>query len=366
MLCIPGGALSADPGVSSDTLLIGQSGALTGPLGEFGREMVNGTQAYLATVNIRGGVHGRRVKLVTLDDGYSTPRTVENVKRLIEADKVFLLYNIVGTANNEAILPLLVQHRIPAIAPLTGADSVRVPANALLFNIRASYRDETEKMVEHMATVGIQKIGVVYQNNAFGKAGLAGIENAMAKRGLKPIVRASVENDASDTAKAVQTISSADPVAVAVLTGGKPSFEFIKQYNGARKGTPLYALSVLGSQSTVNALGADGVGVAVAQVVPFPWNSTIPVVNEYQKAMASAGHKELSFLSLEAFINAKVMVEALRRAGKNLTRERFVAGMESIHDLDLGGYFVTYGAGQRQGSTYVELTMIGRNGRFMK
>jgi branched-chain amino acid transport system substrate-binding protein len=363
---LAGSAVAADPGVTNDTVVIGQSCALTGPLAEFGRDVVAGTQAYLAQVNARGGVHGRQIKIVTLDDGYASQRTSENVKRLIEVERVFLLYNIMGTPNNSAILPLIEQSRIPHVAPFTGADNVRVPANPLIFNVRASYVNEAEKIVEHMATVGVNRIGVVYQNNAFGKAGLAGIENAMAKRGLKVIVSASVENDASDSAKAVQAIAKADPVAVAVMTAGKPSFEFIKGYNAAHKGTPLYALSVLGTQSTVNALGADGVGVAVAQVVPFPWNSTIPIVNEYQKAMAKAGHKELSFLSLEAYINIKVTVEALKRAGKNLTRERFITAMESMRDVDLGGYVVDYGPVQRQGSRYVELTMIGRTGRFVK
>lgn len=359
-----GTVLGAEPGVTPDTILIGQSAASTGPLAEFGRDMMNGTQAYLAEVNANGGVHGRQVKVVMLDDGYVPQRTVDNVKRLIEVDKVFLLYNVMGTPNNGAILPLIEQHRIPAIAPLTGADNVR--GNPLIFNVRASYANETAKMVEHMATVGVNRIGVAYQNNAFGKAGLASIESEMAKRGLKVIVSASVENDASDAAKAVQTIAKAEPVAVAVITAGKPSLEFIRGFNHARKGTPMYALSVLGSQSTVTALGEDGVGVAVAQVVPFPWNSTIPLVNEYQKAMAKAGHKELSFLSLEAYINIKVTVEALKRAGKNPTRERFVAAMESIRDVDLGGYYVDYSADRRQGSRYVELTMISRNGKFLK
>ena len=357
---------AAETGVTPGTILIGQSAATSGPLAELGVDAVKGAKAYFDMVNARGGVNGRQIKLVTLDDGYVVPRSVENVKRLVNNDGVFALFNCMGTPNNDAIMPIITQAGVPHVAPFTGADNVRTPVNRYVFNIRAGYGDETEKMVEHLLTVGIDRIAVVYQNNSFGKAGLEGIEKAMQRRGKKIVASTTVENDASDARKAAQNLAKVNVQSIVVITAGKPSIDFIKQYRLTGQAAPLYALSVMGSASAVKALGADGVGLAVAQVMPYPWSTATPIVNEYQKAMAAAGHTDFSFVSLEGYVNAKVLVEALKRSGREPTRESFVAALETMGDVDLGGYSIGFARDKRQGSRFVELTMIGSKGRFIR
>lgn len=207
---------------------------------------------------------------------------------------------------------------------------------------------------------------MVYQNNAFGKDGLAGVEAALEKRKLKVQASATIENDASDAAQAAATLAKATPQAVVMITAGKPSVEFIKSYNKLSLGMQFFTLSVMGTQASVAALGKEGMGVVVSQVAPFPFSATSGIVREYQRIMTKMGIKNWSFTSMEGFINAKVTVEGLKRAGRDLTRERFLTALESMGRLDFDGYMVDFSKNNHQGSRYVELTVISRDGRFMR
>lgn len=356
----------AETGVTGDEILLGQTTALTGPLAELGNDSSTASRAYFNYINAQGGINGRRIKLVTLDDGYNTDKGIANTKQLIEKDGVFALFNIFGTPANAALLPVIAQAGIPSIAPYTGSDAVRKPVHRHVFNIRAGYADETETIIEHLGVRGIDKIGVVYQNNAFGKDGLAGVEQALAKRKLTLRGAATIENDASDVDKAAATLATAAPQAVIMITAGKTTAEFIKAYNKIAAGMQFFALSVMGTQASVAVLGKEGIGVVVSQVVPFPFSATSGIVREYQQIMTKMGVKNWSFASMEGFINAKVMVEALKRTGRDLTRERFLATLESMNRVDLDGYVVNFSRNNHQGSRYVELTVISRDGRFLR
>ncbi len=356
----------AETGVSDDVILLGQSAALTGPLAELGNDVANASRAYFDYVNAQGGVHGRKIKLLTLDDAYNTEKGIANTKHLIEKEGVFALFNVLGTPANTALLPLITQVGIPSIAPYTGSNAVRKPFNRYVFNVRAGYADETEKIIEHLGIRGIDKVAVVYQNNAFGKDGLAGVEAALEKRKLKVQASATIENDASDAAQAAATLAKATPQVVVMITAGKPSVEFIKSYNKLSLGMQFFTLSVMGTQASVAALGKEGMGVVVSQVAPFPFSATSGIVREYQRIMTKMGIKNWSFTSMEGFINAKVTVEGLKRAGRDLTRERFLTALESMGRLDFDGYMVDFSKNNHQGSRYVELTVISRDGRFMR
>ncbi|HEY0844513.1 MAG TPA: ABC transporter substrate-binding protein [Noviherbaspirillum sp.] len=356
----------AETGVTADAILLGQSTALSGPLAELGNDTSAASRAYFNYINAQGGIHGRKIRLITLDDGYNTEKGVANTRQLIEKDGVFALFNVLGTPANTALLPVIAQAGIPSVAPYTGSDAVRKPLHRHVFNVRAGYADETEKIIEHLGVRGIHKVAVVYQNNAFGKDGLASVEQALARRKLTVHSVATIENDASDAEKAAATLAATSPQAVVMITAGKPSAEFIKASNRIATGMQYFTLSVMGTQASVAALGKEGVGVVVSQVVPFPFSATSGIVREYQQVMTKMGIRNWSFASMEGFINAKVMVEALRRAGRDLTRERLMAALESMNRVDFDGYIVDFSRNNHQGSRYVELTVISRDGRFLR
>ncbi|HVZ43644.1 MAG TPA: ABC transporter substrate-binding protein [Ramlibacter sp.] len=360
------GARTLESGVGDKEIVVGQSLGLTGPLGELGQDIANGARAYFDSVNAKGGINGRRIRVVTLDDGYKADNTVKNVEQMLGEDQVFCLFNIMGTPNSAAILPMVEKTGVPLFSPFTGAQMMREPALPGVFNIRAGYKDEIEKLVQHLSTVGIRRLSVVWQANAFGKEGLANVQAAMAKRGLTIHSSASIQTDASDARAAVAALNRTTPEAVIMITAGKPTFEFIKTYNKARRGMQFYTLSVMGAQASIKALGTDGAGVVVASVVPFPWSLANPLANEYRSAMNEIGQKQYSFVSFESYINAKTLGEAIRRAGKNPTRAGLVVAAEGMRNVDLGGFDVGFSKDNHQASHFVELTIITPDGRFNK
>lgn len=361
-------AHATEAGVTDTEVLIGQPSPLTGPLADLAPDILNATKAYFDGVNEKGGVHGRKLRMLVIDDGYVVDNTVKVVKHMLDKEPVFALMNMTGTSNVAAVLPLLEKANppLPLIAPFTGADLMRLPPINHVFNIRASYGDETEKIVQHLTTLGTKRIAVLWSNNGFGKDGLAGVEKALEKRGMKVYANAPIEQNASDTDKAVAALHDSRPEVVVMITAGAPTVSFIKAYNKVRKGMQFYTLSVMGNQATLRALGLDGVGVVVTTVVPFPWDVTHPLAREYRAAMQKSGFTNLSFLGFESYINAKVLVEGLRLAGKDLTRRKFVDAMANLKRLDMGGFSVGFGKELRQGSRYVGLTIVSPGEKFTK
>lgn len=356
----------ADPGVTADSITLGQSTALTGPLGDLGQDVLKGAKVYFDALNARGGVNGRTIKLVAKDDAYDSKKTLENVEAFIAGDATFALFSTFGTPNNEALIPVAQKAGMPVLTPYTGAPSIRKKSSEGVFNLRASYADEVDRQVEHLFTLGTKKIAVAYQNNAFGKEFLAATIEAMTRRNLKPLVSVSVENSASDAAAAADRLLSTSPEAVMLGLAGKPAIEVIKSVNQHRRGMQLFALSVLGTPTNLRALGADASGVVITQVVPFPMNSQMPVVREYQHAMTAAGFTDFSHLSLEGYINAKLVTEGLRRAGKSLTRAALVSALDGMRNYNLGGMEASFGQGAASGSRFVELTMVNSQGKLIK
>lgn len=347
-------------------IVLGQSTDLTGPLGELGSAMHQGAQAAFAAVNARGGIQGRSIVLNTLDDQYDVQKGLANVKQLMADPNTFALFNCMGTANVEAMLPLVLESGTPFFAPFTGAQLSRVPQRNV-FNIRASYAEEAEKLVQHLNTLGIKRIAIAYQANSFGKEVFNATQRSMAKLGLPDGPSATVENNASDAATAAAKIAQAQPEAVLIGLAGKPAMEFVKSLRALRRGTSLYGLSVLGTSANIAALGADGVGMALTQVMPLPTNPVVPVSREFMQAWKAIGAKaEPSHLALEGYINARVFCEALQRAGKNPTRASFIDATWSLRKLDLGGFEVHATEPGRNASRFVELTLVGRDGKYVR
>lgn len=347
-------------------IVLGQSTDLTGPLGELGSAMHQGAQAAFAAVNARGGIQGRSIVLNTLDDQYDVQKGLANVKQLMADPNTFALFNCMGTANVEAMLPMVLESGIPFFAPFTGAQLSRVPQRNV-FNIRASYAEEAEKLVQHLHTLGIKRIAIAYQANSFGKEVFNATQRSMVKLGLPDGPSATVENNASDAATAAAKIAQAQPEAVLIGLAGKPAMEFVKSFRALRRGTSLYGLSVLGTSANIAALGADGVGMALTQVMPLPTNPVVPVSREFMQAWKAIGAKaEPSHLALEGYINARVFCEALQRAGKNPTRASFIDATWSLRKLDLGGFEVHATEPGRNASRFVELTLVGRDGKYVR
>jgi branched-chain amino acid transport system substrate-binding protein len=357
-------AKAAAQGVTGDTILIGQSAALSGPAEELGKEMKAGAEAYFKTVNDAGGINGRKIKLISLDDGYEPDRAKANTLKLINEDKVLALFGYVGTPTSNAALPIFTEAKVPFLGAFTGAQSLREPFNRYIFNVRASYFDETEEIVRHLTQQGVKKISVLYQNDAYGKAGLAGMERAMKKRNLQLAGTATVERNSTDVSAAVASLGKIDAPAVVMISAYKSCAAFVKQTQAAGKAPLFWNVSFVGSKALSQELGESGRGVQISQVVPFPWSGDSKVVREYQRDIG--GEANYSFTSLEGYLAAKVLVVGLKKTGKNLNRESLVDGLANSGATDFGGFKFTYGAEDHEGSNYVDLTMISKNGTFRR
>ena len=356
-------AYSQDAGA----IKIGQSVALTGPLGDLGQAIHQGAKACFAAINAKGGVNGRAIELVALDDGYDVKRALANIKTLTDERSTFALFNCMGTPMIEAMLPQVLESGVPFFAPFTGALVSRPKGAKNIFNIRASYAEEAEQLVRHLATIGIKRIGIAYQNNAFGKEVFNATQDAVAKYKLEAVSVATVENNASDAASAATKIATSSPDIVLLGLAGKPTIEFIKAIRAQRKSLPLYALSIMGSSATLKAIGEDAVGIAISQVVPLPGNTKVPLVRDFQQAWKEAGSTlEPSHVALEGYVNARVFAEVLRRTGRNPTRAGFIESAWNMKRYDLGGFEVGFADSSKNASQFVELTMVSREGRFIR
>lgn len=364
-LVVASSLAQAENGVSDKEILIGQFAAMSGPAAQLGQRMQQGMLAYFHLVNEQGGVNGRTIRLKTRDDGYEPNKTVVAVKALIQQDKVFALAGSVGTPTALAALALLNEAQVPLVGLFTGAQALREPFNRQVFHVRASYADEAERIVQHLTTLGIKKIAVLYQNDTFGKTGLDGVVRALSKRQLKPVATGTVERNSIDVAKSLETILKSEPEAVVQISVYKSSASFIKQARVKGYGGPFFNLSGVGTKALADELGDAGQGVVISQVVPFPYAGNNTLVRDYQQRMLDMGQKEFDFTSMEGYLTARVLTEGLRRAGRNLTREALITALESMHDVNLGGFTVNYSAKDHQGSTFTDLAILGRGGKFM-
>jgi branched-chain amino acid transport system substrate-binding protein len=355
----------ADQGVSDREVTIGQFAALTGPAAQLGLRMQEGIKAQFDAVNKAGGINGRQIKLVSRDDGYEPEKAALAVKALLVEDQVFALIGSVGTPTTLAALPTINEAKVPLIGPFTGAQSLREPFSRQLFHVRASYFDETDRIVQHLTTLGVKKIAVMYQNDAYGKAGLEGVTRALSKRQTIAVAAATVERNSVDVSKSLEIILKAAPEAVIQISAYKSSAAFIKQARSQGFGGQFFNVSFVGSKALADELGDAGSGVVISQVVPFPFQGSSAVVREYQQRMLEAGQKEFDFSSMEGFLAAKVLTEGLKRAGRNLTRDGLITALESLKDYNLGGFTLNYSAKSHEGSNLTDLTIIGRGGKFI-
>jgi len=362
---LTGTGAHAQQGVSATTLVIGQSAPLTGANAELGNDIRNGALAYFAKVNAAGGVHGRKIELTTLDDGNQVPRAEANTKKLVEETGVFALFGYASATLSRPALPTVDKHGVPFVGPFTGADPMRV-FNKSVYNIRGSYAEELEKIVDHFESLGIKRFSIVYYDDVVGKENYAAVDRALKKRNLQVVSVASFKDRAKpDIEAGVKEVAKGRPDVVILTTLYKATADFVRAAKSSGLSAQMASNSFPGASPLAKELGKDGSGVIVATVVPPPGKRSLPIVQEYQAAIEKQlGKKEYSFTSLESYIGAKVIVEALRRAGPKPTREAFMHALDGLKGYDTGGYLVSFSPTDHNGSSFVELTIIGQGQKF--
>ena len=363
-----GGSLSLNPGVTDDTILFGQSAVFSGPAWELGTNMQLGIMSAFKEANEAGGVHGRRLELVALDDGYEPEAAIANTFELIEKDRVFALIGAVGTPTSRSAVPVAHEADVPYIAPFTGAAFLRESKWRNVINLRASYNQETEEMVARLTEdLGIDRIAVLYQDDSFGLAGLNGATRALEKRDMEPISVGYYPRNTLAVKSALLKLRDSEPQAVIMVGAYQPVATFI---NWARRvgmeDAVFITISFVGSNALANHLGKDGENVFVTQVVPFPTDDSIPIVQSYLNALDSYSMEASpGWVSLEGYLAGRLAIEALRVCGRdNVTRECFYDSINSFEALQLDEFELKFGFADNQGSDKVFLTVIGPDGNY--
>ncbi|MBR1210940.1 ABC transporter substrate-binding protein [Bradyrhizobium sp. JYMT SZCCT0180] len=357
---------SAENGVSADKIVFGQAAALDGPASALGQGMKIGLEAAFAEINKAGGVKGRKLELKSVDDGYEPTKSIEAAKKLLEEDKVFALVGAVGTPTSAATQPIANAAGAPFIGAFTGAEFLREPHKPLVMNIRASYFQETEAMVERVTKdLGATRIAIMYQDDAFGQAGLAGVKKALEKRQMQLAGEGTFERNTVAVKAALLSIKKAEPQAVIMISPYKPAAEFIKLAKQIKLDATFVNISFVGSDALAKELGAAGTGVVITQVVPFPKDAAIPVVGRYHASLkASAPDAQPGFVSLEGYLVGRAIAAALEKVDGDLTRQAMIDAVQKAGSLDLGGFKLSYSPTSNRGSNEVFLTVIQADGSF--
>ncbi|MGQ7846512.1 ABC transporter substrate-binding protein [Granulosicoccus sp. 3-233] len=360
-------ALAETPGVFADRVVVGQSAAFEGPAMALGLGMRQGLQAAFAEVNEQGGVHGRRIELLTLNDGYEPDRAIANTRQLIEKDKVFALVGAVGTPTSKATQPLAKAAGVPFIGPFTGAGFLRDADNTHVVNVRGTYDQETEAWIEHLTEdLGSKRIAILYQDDSFGRAGLSGVQKAMDKRNLTLVAEGTYERNSVAVKTALLKIRKAKPDAVVMVGSYKPIAAFVKLARKIRMEAQFVTISFVGSKALAAELGKDGEGVVVTQVVPRYDDSSLALVEQYHQALNRLDVSATpGFVSLEGYLVGRLLVETLERVGPSPSRETLISQFQRAPvDLDIGGVTLSYGPGDNQGMDKVYLSVLQKDGTF--
>ncbi len=356
----------AQNGVSADKVILGQAAALDGPAAALGQGMREGMLAAFDEVNQAGGVKGRKIELVSVDDGYEPTKSIDAAKKLIEQDKVFALVGSVGTPTSAAVQPIAAEAGVPFIGAFTGAEFLREPYKAQVINVRASYFQETETMVEHLTQdLGVTKIAIFYQDDAFGQAGLAGVKRALDKRKMTLLAEGTYERNTIAVKGALLSIKKADPEAVIMIGAYQPCAEFIRLARQIKLDAVFVNISFVGSDALAKALGPAGAGVVVTQVVPFPNDGSIGVVGRYQAALKARKPDAVpGFVSLEGYMVGRLVIAALEKIDGDVTRQALLEAVAKTGTFELGGITLVYGPDNNRGSNQVFLTVLRPDGTF--
>jgi branched-chain amino acid transport system substrate-binding protein len=345
-------------------LLVGQSAPLSGPMGPTMTGVLAGQQMAIDEANRKGGVNGRRVKLLLVDDAFDPKRTLENARSLVEDKGVTALFGFVGTSQTAAVLPYVAEKQVPLIAVYSGSPALRTQPNPYFFTTQASYADELVRMVRNLKSVQATNIAVVYQNNDFGKQLLPLAEKVIKDEGAQVAAARPLEASGKDALAVAQGLAAVKPQAVLMIVAGPAVVSYVKA-NRAALGVPVYTFSLSVGSAILKALGDDARGLAVSRATPYPWRATTPLAREFTALMEKAD-KPVDYDHYLGYINGRILIEGLKAGGKNPTPATVAAGMEKLGKLDLGGYTLSYSPQNHHGSNFVEITVVGPNGNFIR
>ena len=360
------GTRAEEAGIFDKHILFGQSAAFSGPAGELGKNMRYGIQAAFQEANKRGGVHGRLLKLLSLDDAYEPEAAIANTRRLIEKEGVFALIGAVGTPTSRSATPVAAAANVPYIAPFTGAAFLRQAKLQNVINLRASYDQETETMVARLTMdLGIERIAVVYQDDSFGLVGYLGVRKALERRSLEPVAIGAYPRNTTAVKTALLDLRSANPGAVILIGAYQPVATLIAWARHTGWEPVFMTISFVGSNALAQMLGPAGTGVFVTQVVPFPRDDTLRVAAVYRQALRAYDSKLVpGFVSFEGYLAGRLAIAALERCGPEINRTCLLNGLRRAEIIDLDGFKLNYGDNDNQGSDAVFLTVIGMDGRY--
>jgi len=351
--------LSRDHSVSANEIKIGMSAAETGRAGAVGMQIRQGCEAYVAKVNRDGGIAGRRLVLVDYDDRYEPVETVSNVERLIDRDKVFALLNFYGTPTCRAILPMINDSNIVMVGPISGSTALQQPMQRLIFTTRANYAEEAELLVEHIVTdLGCKNVALFRQDDSDGDAARGAVMEALRRHGLPLVAEGVYVRNSVNTPDALFYIAKVKPDVVIMFGSYKPCADFVR---GAKqlglKNTAFCTVSSVGTEPLIKYLGKDSDGVVISEVVPSPYDDSLPFVRDYQADMRSIGSTDFTYMGLEGYTNTAALVAGLRTAGANLTEESLVAALENLM-IDFKAFSIHFSKDSRQGNHQVFLTQV--------
>ncbi len=352
----------AENGVTDQEVTIGMANALTGPASGLGNGVKIGASAYFNAANSAGGIKGHKIKLISVDDGYEPSQTATATKNLIDEQKVFALFGYVGTPTSNAAIPLAVASGVPYVAPFTGAESLRNPVNKFVFNVRPSYFNETEELVNYFTTkLGAKKVAVFIQDDAFGEAGKGGVAKALAKRSMQIAAEGRYKRNTTDVTAALDTIKAAAPDTVIMVGTYAATAEFVKKARAAHFFPNFANISFVGTENFIKAAGVDAEGVYISEVMPSPEDTSVPIVAQFQKDMKAAGNTAFEYTNLEGYVDAVVFGEALSNASPSITRDSFMKAFDGLNK-DIGGMQVAYSSTNHQGLSKVYLIQV-KNGK---
>jgi branched-chain amino acid transport system substrate-binding protein len=359
-----GFAFSRSALAAADDIVIGQSAHLSGPLAPTLTAVLKGQDEAIEELNRKGGIGGRKVRLITLDDAYDPKRCYENVKTLIERDKVLALTGLASTANVAAVLPLLAEKQVPLVGVYTGSPSLRQKQHPYFFTAIANYRDEVVQMVKNLATVQRTQIALAYHNSPFGQLMLPVVEEVVKEQGSTLVAKQALAIGGENSVEVCQALAAAKPQAVIFMAFGPALVPFVKAAR-SQIGVPVYAPSIANSKSLIQVLGDDARGLAMTQIVPYPMRATTPLTRDFAAASERAKLPN-DFDHFFGYLNMRVLFEGLKRAGKNVTSQSLVAALEGMGKVDIGGYTLNFGPNNHHGSNFVDLMIIGPGGRYLR
>ena len=352
--------------VSHAQILIGQTAGFTGPVSASVKEAAEGAKLYLDSINASGGVNGQKIELISLDDKFDPKLAFENGRQLIEDKNVVAMFLTRGTPHTEALLPLLDKYGVPLIGPSSGAMVLHKPVKKHIFNVRGTYQLEAEKAMLYLHSRGITRIGIVYADDSFGADGVIGAQKGLATVKLTPAVLEKFNRTAPDFAAITPKLAKANVQAVLMVASGQAVVDGVKAFRTAGSTAQVVTLSNNASSGFVKSLGQNARGMIVTQVFPNERSVAFPMVKEAQDLAKVKGLTDVSPATLEGFAAAKVLVESLRRAGPKPTRDKLQATLENLRKLDIGGLEVSYGPDDHTGLDFVDLSIIGNDGKFKR